>query len=991
MTLGVIALGPLQLDAPAWLWLLLPLVLLTVWIGRSSLSALGTWGRRFSLAVRLLVISVLVLTLARPHWRWESKDVAVTIVLDESDSVPPTLQRRGAEILQSALPQGRQGGDRLGVITTAREAYVQQLPSRGNQGLESQHPGALDATNLADPVRLAMAVRPPDAAGRVVLMSDGNQTTGSVLEQAMAAKAAGVPIDVLPVTYRNQSEVLLDRVVGPATARMGERVVLRVVLQSTKQAIGRLSVTQDGELIDLDPDSPASGAIVELQPGLNAIPVSVTALRAGPMRFEASFEPLAGPGGVATDTILANNRASAVTFVSAQGRVLVVGGNHAELDPLLRVLQESKLDAETITGEQFPADLTQMNAYDAVIMVNQPAYALGQRQQDDLARYVRESGGGLLMIGGPESFGAGGWIGSPVEDVLPIRLDPPSKRQMPKGALVLVIHSVEMPSGVFYGKKVCEAAVGALSKLDEAGIVEYSGGSVDWVHPLTPVGSGEAVRRSISGLNFGDMPDFAPSLELALVGLQKSQAGQKHCIIISDGDPSPPSDALLQKFVQSKVSITAVGMACHGPSDQSTMRRMARLTGGRFYDIPADKVETLPQIFIKEAQTVRRTLIWEGQPFAPKFTGLGSEMFKGLPTSVPPISGYIVAADREGLSQVTLRGKEDDPILAQWQHGLGRSVTFTSDAAARWSKSWVAWPDFRAFWERHVRWVMRPSGSPNVRVSTDTRGDETIIVVDALDAQGQRLTFATFRGRLAGPDGQGQDVDLAEVGPGRYEGRVRTERSGTYVLGLRYAAPQGDGKAPLEGSVQASITRPFADEYRAMQDNAALLEQVRAMTGGRRLPADPAQIDLWSRQGLVMPFALRSVWMLAAMAALALFLFDVLLRRVRIEPAAIAGATRRLFSRSAGAQATRVDTLLTARRQVRQTLDRPPPPPAEEASRKFEADLSRPPAAPGDVVGGSAPGSAPPAPRSQAQDVQEGISSLLRAKERARREMDDRA
>src|SRR5690606_10492825 len=96
-------------------------------------------------------------------------------------------------------------------------------------------------------------------------------------------------------------------------------------------------------------------------------------------------------------------------------------------------------------------------------------------QQAMLRQYVHDSGGGLVMVGGPNAFGAGGWIGSPLADALPIRLDPPQKRQMPRGALAIVVHSVEMPRGVFYGKQVCNAAVDALSSLDMVGLIEFGG------------------------------------------------------------------------------------------------------------------------------------------------------------------------------------------------------------------------------------------------------------------------------------------------------------------------------------------------------------------------------------------------------------------------------------------------------------------------------------------------------------------------------------
>ncbi|CAN0591419.1 unnamed protein product, partial [Laminaria digitata] len=196
--------------------------------------------------------------------------------------------------------------------------------------------------------------------------------------------------------------------------------------------------------------------------------------------------------------------------------------------------------------------------------------------------------------------------------------------------------------------------------------------------------------------------------------------------------------------------------------------------------------------------------------------------------------GYVVAAEREGLSLVTLRGKEEDPIAAQWQYGLGRVVTFTSDATSRWAPNWVAWSGFSQFWEQHIRWTMRPSGDATLRVSTENLGEKTRVIIEAFDPDGQRLNFADFQARASTPNGDGMSVEVQQVGPGRYEGEFNTADAGAYVLNMQYRAPSSDGSI-IEGSTQAAVTRPFADEFKALETNLPLLKQVAPITGGRHL------------------------------------------------------------------------------------------------------------------------------------------------------------
>ncbi len=1005
VVLGSIHVGPVQFDTPIWLVLIPIMWALVLLLARRSLSGLGGASKWTALAVRLLVIALLAGAMAEPQWRRESKDVAVTFVLDASKSVPKPLQTEVDRYVEEARAAGLKAEtgreDRLGVVTAARESYVQTLPSKLAKSVDKITIGSEDATNLSQGLRLAMAVLPEDAANRIVIASDGNETVGSLLQAAEVAKAAGVPIDVLPLSYKYESEVIVDKLVAPATARRGENLMLRVLVTATRPTAGLLTVTMNGDPVDLDPDADGMAARVELKQGPNVMSVPVRALTSGPQRFEAVFEPLREPGRPVGDQIAENNRAIAVTFVSGEGRVLVVGEAAEETDALVAALRESKIEVEVRTAEQMPGDLTAMNAYEAIVLVNEASYNFSVKQQEELKQYVHDSGGGLVMVGGPESFGAGGWIGSPLEDALPVRLDPPQKRQMPRGALALVIHSVEIPQGVYYGQKVCEAAVNALSRLDLIGINEFNGMGSVWVHPLQAVGDGSLVKQRIKNLQFGDMPDFAPSLKLSYDALVAADAGQKHVIMISDGDPQEPSKALLQRFVDAKISISCVGIGVHGVNEQKRMKGIADATGGRFYDVSGD-VASLPQIFIKEAQTVRRSLIWEGSPFQPAMTGGAAETMRGL-GQVPGISGYVVTAEREGLALVTLRGKENDPIAAQWQYGLGKAVAFTSDATSRWAANWVSWANFRQFWEQHLRWVMRPGGNANIKVTTENKGDDTVITVDALDAAGERLNFANFTGRLALPNGEGQDVTLRQIGPGRYEGRVRTDKPGAYVASFRYVAPGKDG-APMQGSVQAAVTRPFADEYRSLEDNTPLLRQVAEMTGGRVLEFDAQKDDVWNAQGLKFPVATRPIWLTTALVAIGMFLVDVGVRRVRVDVPAMARAVGRLFKRGKKAGVSEVGALKAAREKAREGLKarsagtvsgnvtpgmQPLP---ETAKKKFEATAEQMRGRSEVAMGG--PEATPERPKAfkaeeKKGEAEEGMSALMKAKKRAREGMEE--
>ncbi len=987
---GVLVAGPVQFDRPGWLLLALVLVPLIVFVGRSSLAGLDGSMRFVALGIRILLVLGLVGVLAEPSTRRTAEDVAVTVILDASRSIPLSRQQQVDAFLESASAEKRPG-DRLGVITVAKDAFVQRLPAPGVREIERQYTGNVEATNLAEGLNLAMAVTPKDAAARFVIASDGNETVGSLLQAASVARAAGHPIDVLPLRYRYSQEVVVERLMVPATARQGQVISVRVVLHATSPTAGMLYLSMDGETIDISPDDPSLGAFVELEAGQNIVTRQVYAQSHGPKHFEARFEPIVRAGSPVGDSIGENNRALGVTFVSGEGRILVVREDPQESALLVRELRASGLAVEETSADLLAGDLTGLSAYDGIILCNEPAYNFSTQQIENLRRYVHDLGGGLGMIGGPESFGAGGWIGSSLAEALPIRLDPPNKRQMPRGALVLIIHSIEMPNGVYYGREVARAAVEALSRLDLAGIIEYNpmvSRQDQWVHPLSPLGDKTAIRRAINRLAFGDMPSFDPSLRKALEGLRKADAGQKHVIVISDGDPSL-TRRLIEDFAIAGISISTVGVNPHVRGQLSTLRFMAERTGGTFYDV-GNNYKDVVKIFFKEAQMLRRSMIWEGEPLVPRVVPTGSEPMREI-GAVPAIRGYVVAADREGLSVVTLRaGEENDPIAAHWQHGLGRVFCVTTDASSRWAGDWATWAGYRKFWEQHVRWMMRPSGSANIRILTRPDGDRTLVTIEALDEEGERLPAGIFEGRVVLPSGKATPFELRQVGPGRWEGSFDSADPGTYVLATRFAGITDDGSKGIRGIAQAAVTRPFADEFRAMEDNSALLVQVAEMTGGRVLnPEDPRGVDLFTRDGLTMPVSTRAVWLPLLTGMCLLLLADVGVRRVRIEPRAVLQAVMRSLQLRDETKKTQVEALRAARLKARSRIE-------ADRTRRFEEDeetIDRRPDgdAPTILSGEEESGSAAvrPARQTPQADAGDGMSRLMAAKKRAREELDD--
>ena len=176
-----------------------------------------------------------------------------------------------------------------------------------------------------------------------------------------------------------------------------------------------------------------------------------------------------------------------------KGRVLVVDHLGAPSGRILpEALREHGIDLDVVPPAGLPRRLDALQRYDAVILQNVPADAVSSRQQKMLARYVNDLGGGLIMIGGVDSFAAGGWTNSPVDRVLPVSCQIPSQTVLPSGALVIVLdRSGSMGanvSGSAYSQQELanEAAVLALATLypqDLVGVIAFDH-SPKWVVKL---------------------------------------------------------------------------------------------------------------------------------------------------------------------------------------------------------------------------------------------------------------------------------------------------------------------------------------------------------------------------------------------------------------------------------------------------------------------------------------------------------------------------
>ena len=921
--------GVLRFTRPAAFWL----VLATPWIWwmhHVGGAALGKARALTALLVRLVIAGIFIMALAEPRAVRRSDVLSLIYALDVSDSMGGKVSDQALSwVMQTATRKPPK--DEAGLVVFGRDAAV-ELPPRQTFPFEAINSRvARDGTNLAKALALSAAMLPEQNQGRIVLLSDGNENEGSVTAQLDELKARGVAVDVLPVSFDFQKEVWLERLDLPRVVKVGETYEASVLLDSLTKGTGKLALSENGKTIFEKP--------VEFDAGKTRFAMPLYLREPGFYEYVATITPPAGEDGWAE-----NNVAIGDLFLRGEGQVLVVTdpkGDARDWEPLVGALKAAQRIVKVQMAYEFPRDALSLMPYDLVIFPNAPAEAFDAVQLQAMRDAVFNNGTGFLMLGGPQSFGPGGYHGSAIEEALPVTMDVTQKKVLPKGALAVILHTCEFAEGNTWAKRIAKEAIRVLGAQDEVGLIAFTWGSgsggYQWIFPLTPAGEYEKLVPLINAAEPGDMPDFNTPMQLGLAGLEKSDAALKHMIVISDGDPSPPTPALVQQFVAAKVSVSMVAINPHGGTDISIMQSIAATTGGRYY-FPQDPSQ-LPSIFIKEAKTLKRSML-QNKTFTPEVQ-IPSPVLKGIDT-MPALRGYVLTTVKPRATTI-LRTPPDkvepdqlDPVLATWRVGLGVTAAWTSDLGPAWAKDWLDWDKYRAFVKQLAIELSRVESKSDLRLSAFAADNSGAITVEDF---AKDEAFLRVEARVAGPNGESATVPLRQIGPRRYQGSFPLWGKGRYQV---IAAAAGRAGAAEPENVTGGFAVPYSHEYLKFRSDPRALQEIARKTGGRVLSA--TDLDLFHPQRHPRESSSPVIdWFLILLACL--IPLDVAVRRVQLDWSLIRG----WFTRRARPESTEtMGALLGRKRKVKSVLesarrDRPPP---LDLARRPPASTIPPPTSP---------------------------------------------
>jgi uncharacterized membrane protein len=930
-------------------WLLLALVavpVLILWSVR-RVATLGPVRGWLALGLRSAILAALILALAGIQSVHEEDSLTVLVVIDRSYSIPQELENvadatrigsirdlrweRLAEALRASTSRQSHRRDRVGVISFGRKPRLEfpaaSLPELNIKELSTVPDRTY--TDIAAAIRLALASFPEGTARRILLITDGNENRGDALKEASVAQLNHVPIDVVPVKYEFANEIIVDRIDAPTETQEGRELPLAVVIRNYTNARvpGMLTLWRIAGAKSDKAQQPYT-----LQPGLNKLQLrwpGETRAGGGAITYRAVFQP----ESLRSDRP-DNNEAWAPILVKGEGRkVLLITpeGESPDVEPLLRAIGNvgqrpgeggrKKYDVDVWNATQVPSEKDarahELANYDCVLLYNIPADHLRHEQQEALRKNTRDQGAGMVVIGGKESFGAGRWQGEPLEEAFPVNTSLQGLKVQSKGGLVLIMHATEMADGNHWQKEIARLALNKMTPQDEVGVIYWNWSNHTWHVPLQQIGPNRSsILNQIATMSPGDMPQFDPAVSMAHSELVKPERGlsAKHVILISDGDHGLLGDfKLLDRYARDKVTLTTVGVTTHGPAAQAALAKISTAARGRHYAV--NDPQQLPSIYIKETRLISQNFLFE-RPFTARLYDRGDPL-REWTREFPLLHGYVRTQRKESalvqnLLLSPLPGDDLNPLLAQWQYGLGRVVAFTSDAGGgekSWARDWARDEGglYTDFWTRVVDWAIRNVDDSGLSVlARHENGKLRVTLLDNRDKQtradkplsGLKVTVASSGSK------DNQEPVLDPVSAGVFEAVVDAEAAGSYSIAVSRPVtiknPQGQDETVTQIVGRSALAVPYSPEFATVRSNDGLLLQLAQSTHGRVIDeAALASTDLFSHD-LPPTRDLQPIWFWLVFLAAVLLLFDVMVRRIAIQPAAIAAKAGEVYRRFRG-------------------------------------------------------------------------------------------
>jgi Ca-activated chloride channel family protein len=644
-------------------------------VAAASLADLPSIQRWLGVGTRALMAAVLVAAFARPTSTTFTQKVATIFLVDVSESVPDEALEDFRRYVEGVIRS--RGDNPVRAITFARRPRVVELPERlapgqplapferhapppgstpaaprtaradaGAEPTPADRPGA--ATDIAAALSLSYGLFPAGYLRRVVVLSDGVQTDGDVLAEVSRAQRFGVRVSAVPSRRGAPPEIAVRELRLPDRIRVNEPFEVRAMVFASRPSRVTFNLMM-GEA----PNGEEPSKTVELAAGESEVKFRSIVRVPGDVTYALSAQPAPG----VQDRFRENNRYVTTAVVPGRPAILYIEGDPGRAQYFRDALASGDFEVEVRPGSAVPNSLRELERFDFVVLSDVDAASVSVGAQQAIAQYVRNLGGGFLMAGGPRSFGLGGWGGTEIERLLPVRMEGERRRDQPSIALSLVIDR----SGSMQGQPLEMAKTAARRTAEILGPddqIEVIGFDTEAITVVRMQSARNRVRiaNDISRLRPGGGTAIFPALDRAYQDLQVTRAATKHVILLSDGQaPTDGIRELVQSMVADGITVSAIGLG--SGVDRALLENIGRIWGGGRTYITNDP-NNLPQIFLRETQQVQRNSVIE-EPVQPRVVTQASFLRGIEASSMPMLLAYVSTRAKSEPAQVILETDDD--------------------------------------------------------------------------------------------------------------------------------------------------------------------------------------------------------------------------------------------------------------------------------------------------------------------------------------------
>lgn len=429
---------------------------LTLWAYHRRLQGTNGGWRWVALSLRLLAILLCLMAALRPSVALKAKkkmQASLIFAIDRSSSMGVADEAAGKTrwaVATEALEQAREEAKKLGPDLEPRiYAFDSSLvePKEGELTAKAEPKGRASALGSA----MLDVRRRQEQAGRhtarVVIISDFKSNTGlNPMVAVREMKRSGVPVDTVGLGTENSGAGSRDVKIRDIVAGPTVFVKNNLEVQGTLEARGFANRNLDVELFVEDNPIAVAHTQVKVPDQSNVVPIKGLVYKPqspGEKLVKLKVTPQEG------EMLKSNNEISTFVSVLSGGlNVLFLQGSNFSWDykyMMLSIASSQDINVQALVikapaqGDRGAVEDLEFapGRYNAYILSDLHSSFLTTKQQRLLAESVRQ-GAGLMMLGGHNSFGDGGWGDTPLADILPVQIALGDGQNEPEGGLKFV-------------------------------------------------------------------------------------------------------------------------------------------------------------------------------------------------------------------------------------------------------------------------------------------------------------------------------------------------------------------------------------------------------------------------------------------------------------------------------------------------------------------------------------------------------------------------